>query len=127
MRIYVNDESIKDWSISYLNVIKYTSENLNEYNINNVREFINFSNDTLDCMYSYLNELEIRIYFCMVKYKRYVGIEKLCKYLGLEYNIKNQKIVSCSKKSLIENNFISYKIRKDKYGRETATFKILKK
>ena len=118
VRIYVNENTLKDWNIKYKDIIVNICEKgeFNHKNIVNSNSFIIVTQDTLDDMYCNLDEMSIRIYllYRILKLKNITG-KSILKLLDLDTDKYDDVLLS--KKELLKNDFIKSQEFTDSYGR----------
>lgn len=118
VRIYVNENVLKNWNIKYKDIIVNMCEKdeFDHKDMVNSKSFITVNQDTLDDMYCDLDEMSIRIYllYKICKSKNITG-KSILKLLGL--NMDKYDDVLLSKKELLNKGFIKSKKFIDSYGR----------
>lgn len=118
VRIYVNENVLKNWNIKYKDIIVNMCEKdeFDHKDMVNSKSFITVNQDTLDDIYCDLDEMSIRIYllYKICKSKNING-KSILKRLGL--NMDRYDDVLLGKKELLNKGFIKSKKFIDSYGR----------
>lgn len=118
VRIYVDENVLKNWNIKYKDIIVGMCEKdkFEHKNIVQTESFITVGLDTLDDIYCNLDELSIRIYLLYkIRKSKYIDGKSILKLLGL--NRDKYEDVLFSKKTLINEGFLKSVKYIDTHGR----------